>query len=1040
MVHKSKLKRISLAVCFALMPFAANAAGLGKLTVLSGLGEPLNAEIELLATTPEELASLTAAIAPEEAYAVQGIEKPGLHSAIKVEVKKKANGSSLIKLSSVQPITDPFLDMLIQVDWSTGRLLREYTLLLDPPGYNVPATASVTSPVATTSQPAATPLNTPAATSAEKATKATPEPKKTAAPAPLPKPEAKPDTESKTTVKGDTLYSIAREVQPEGVSLEQVVAGLYRANKGAFIEGNMNRLKVGQIIKVPTTEELTSVPQTEASKQIRVHANDWNAYRNKLASAVGESAPARDDAGSKAASGGKITTAAEDKAAPAPTGPRDVVKLSKGATADTKNLQDKVNSLQEEAIAREKSLKESGERTAALEKQIADMQKLLAIKNQAMAELQKNATASSTPPAPTPAPAAEKPAEPKTEAPVPEATPQPVPEQAATPAPEVKAEPAPAPAPEVKKAEPPKPVPAPVAAPEVVEPGLLDDVDPILLGGGLAALLGLAGGWLFIRNKRRRGLDGLEKDILTSGGLKANTVFGNTLGGAVGTGDTSFLADFSQSSGMIDAHDVDPIAEAEVYMAYGRDAQAEEILKDAIAKDPQRHELHLKLLEIYASRKDTSAFEALAGELYSTVGAADPTWIKVAEMGRGLEPANPLYQVDAAALAVAASAAVPAAALASEDFSSAETLSDTGAFEAAPATTESSLDFSVDADAPAAAETSAEETTSLDFDLGGSLATEAAPAEAEEVIDIAAEAEAEPETLAGTDLDFQLDFPSDATQTSLPESAAENTVQLDLSELGGDAAEDSALEMPDLGFGTLEASSPAETEDANTVSFDLGALPDAPSTDEKSEASATTVEDISFDLPEISAEPAVVNEPEISFDVPSLDLPEIEAAPASSSIEDIGLPDINLGEDAPDFDKTMILHSPADDEIVFETPAPASETDFDLDLDVELPAIAEAADEVVAETPAPTASAEVEESLPEIDLSGISLDLDTGVDEASVASADNESSEVDTKLDLVTAYMDMGDNEGARELLEEVLKEGGEQQRAKAEEILKKLG
>jgi pilus assembly protein FimV len=1037
MVHKSKLKRISLAVCFAFMPFAANAAGLGKLTVLSGLGEPLNAEIELLATTPEELASLTAAIAPEEAYAVQGIEKPGLHSAIKVEVKKKTNGSSLIKLSSVQPITDPFLDMLIQVDWSTGRLLREYTLLLDPPGYNVPAVAAVTSPVVTTPQSAGAPLDTPAPVSAEKATKAAPEPKKTAVT--TPKPEAKPDTESKTTVKGDTLYSIAREVQPEGVSLEQVVAGLYRANKGAFIEGNMNRLKVGQIIKVPTTEELTSVPQTEASKQIRVHANDWNAYRNKLASAVGESAPSRDDAGSKAASGGKITTAAEDKAAPAPTGPRDVVKLSKGATADTKNLQDKVNSLQEEAIAREKSLKESGERTAALEKQIADMQKLLAIKNQAMAELQKNATASTTPPAPTPAPVTEKPAEPKAEAPVSAATPQPEPEPAA---PEAKTEPAPAPAPEVKKPESPKPVPAPVAAPEVVAPGLLDDVDPILLGGGLAALLALAGGWLFIRNKRRRGLDGLEKDILTSGGLKANTVFGNTLGGAVGTGDTSFLADFSQSSGMIDAHDVDPIAEAEVYMAYGRDAQAEEILKDAIAKDPQRHELHHKLLEIYASRKDTSAFEAMAGELYSTVGATDPTWVKVAELGRGLEPSNPLYQVDAAALAVAASAAVPAA-LASEDFSSADTLSDTGAFEAAPAQTESSLDFSVDADTPAAVETSAEETTSLDFDLGGSVATEAAPADTEEVIDIAVpttDTAVEAEALAGTDLDFQLDFPSETTPTSLPESAAENTVQLDLSELGGDAAEDNALEMPDLGFGTLEASSPAEADDANTVSFDLGALPDSPLADEKAEASATTVEDISFDLPEISAEPDVVNTSEVSFDAPSLDLPEIEAAPASPAVEDIGLPDINLGEDAPDFDKTMILNSPADDEIVFETPTATNETDFDLDIDAELPSITEAADEFIAEKPAPTAIADVEESLPEIDLSGISLDLDTGVDETSVSAADNESSEVDTKLDLVTAYMDMGDNEGARELLEEVLKEGGEQQRAKAEEILKKLG
>src|SRR5690606_37646051 len=110
------------------------------------------------------------------------------------------------------------------------------------------------------------------------------------------------------------------------------------------------------------------------------------------------------------------------------------------------------------------------------------------------------------------------------------------------------------------------------------------------------------------------------------------------------TGDTSFLTDFSQSpSGMIDTHDVDPIAEAEVYMAYGRDSQAEEILNDAIAKDPTRYELHLKLLEIFAARNDTSAFEAVAGELYSTLGSNDSVWKQVAEMGHKLEPNNPLY-------------------------------------------------------------------------------------------------------------------------------------------------------------------------------------------------------------------------------------------------------------------------------------------------------------------------------------------------------------------------------------------------------------
>ena len=134
-MHKSKLKRISLAVCFVLMPLMASAAGLGKLNIISGLGEPLSAEIELLSTTNEELSSLSAVIATEEAYKAQGIERLAVHKAIKVEVARRSDGSPVLKLTTAQPINEPFLYMLIQVDWSTGRLVREYTALLDPPGF-----------------------------------------------------------------------------------------------------------------------------------------------------------------------------------------------------------------------------------------------------------------------------------------------------------------------------------------------------------------------------------------------------------------------------------------------------------------------------------------------------------------------------------------------------------------------------------------------------------------------------------------------------------------------------------------------------------------------------------------------------------------------------------------------------------------------------------------------------------------------------------------------------------------------------------------
>ncbi|MFA6041929.1 MAG: hypothetical protein WC733_10545, partial [Methylophilus sp.] len=134
-MHKFKLKHLALALSLVALPYSAMAAGLGKLNIMSSLGEPLRAEIELISASPAELSSLTANIAPLEAYQQQKLDKPESHNNIQVTVKKNALGLDVLELKSNQAITDPFLDMLIQVDWASGRLLREYTLLLDPPGY-----------------------------------------------------------------------------------------------------------------------------------------------------------------------------------------------------------------------------------------------------------------------------------------------------------------------------------------------------------------------------------------------------------------------------------------------------------------------------------------------------------------------------------------------------------------------------------------------------------------------------------------------------------------------------------------------------------------------------------------------------------------------------------------------------------------------------------------------------------------------------------------------------------------------------------------
>lgn len=639
-MHNSKLKRITATLCMVLVPISVFAAGLGKLNVMSGLGEPLKADIELIAVTPEELSSITAAIASEDVYATQGIEKPASHNTIKVIIAKNASGVPILKLQSAQPINEPFLDMLIQVDWVSGRLLREYTVLLDPPGYTGEIDASTQAVQATTvksqeSLPSDSVQND--TMSGETMTRPLAKSKKSspskAKPAEAMPREAKPTEdvmpsgdasgEEYLTHSGDTLAKIARDMKPEGISLEQMLVGLYQSNPDAFQGNNINRLKVGQIIRRPSEEALSAITRREASKEIKVQTANWNAYRNKLAGIVADAVPSDTEVNTQSA-GGKIKNAAEDKSMPSSAGTKDVVRLSAGdavasnANADnSKSLQDKVSALQEEATAREKSVKEAQDRTASLEKQIADMQKLLALKNAVMSDLQKQAEVQTS--------AEENPIiKPLENAPV--------------------------------ATEPAKP--AVQLAPEL-EQSLLDSIldtlnTPLLLPvGGVLAVLG--GGWMYLRKKREKNLADFDQWIMTSGALKTNTVFGNTASATLDTGDTSLLTDISHSSnsGTIDSNDVDPIAEAEVYMAYGRDAQAEEILKDAITKEPKRYELHLKLLEMYAASKNVSAFETISGELYTTLGADDPTWAKVAEIGIKLEPNNPLYQVNSHSIGVA---------------------------------------------------------------------------------------------------------------------------------------------------------------------------------------------------------------------------------------------------------------------------------------------------------------------------------------------------------------------------------------------------
>ena len=934
-MQKLKLKMISAAMALIVLSPFSYAAGLGKLKVSSNLGEPLIAEIELLSTTPEELANLTAEIASSAAYEAQNIERTSAASLVRVQAGRRGDGTPVLKLSSSQPISDPFLDMLVQVEWSSGRILREYTILLDPPAeIAIAPKPRITLPELNNSNVVKQYGNT--------ATVVTPAPEKKSskrskkiksdkerlaaaraeaatADKPAEQPTAKANnvvntpTNEITTRRGDTLGKIARENMQQGVNLDQMLIALYRANKDAFTGGNINRLKVGQIIRVPTQSDIEATPKKEAHTAVIAQTQDWNAYRNNLAGVVADT-PAKADRSDSQASAGKITTAVDQAAKPVVPA-QDVVKLSKNDTSVKNSNPSSSRSAaakSEDNIAAINALNDTQTKMQMLEKNIQDLKalkELTELKEKKLAEQQNAAKLAEAQKMAADAKQANsaKPTEVSKSSdsvmPVPVVTPA----EASKLVEATKKE-------MVKPADVVKPQTAMVvvndnaSSSSGIFPSIINNENfPLFAAAaGLVALLGT--GWLLMRNKRKKNITGFEQSILTGGGLKGNTVFGNTGGATVDTGDTSFLMDFTNSpGGIIDTNEVDPIAEAEVYMAYGRENQAEEILKDAIIKEPTRYELHLRLLEILSSRNDSSAFEAIAGELYTALGTDDPVWKKVAAMGSIMEPNNPLYQTT-----------VPQSA---SPFSSTAKDLKVSDFDKTQVLTANNLDFTLDDDI-----VQASTENSLDFDLGG-----------DNLMNEPMSDNLDPEQAVGNETYFSNDAVAD----------------LDLS-----------FDMPDKNL-----SEPSSVSEAN-MSVEQSGL------SESLKGDTFANSDMRFTMPEIE-------------------------------------PDINTSEDISQFNTR------------FENVDNAIDFDFDGIKSTENFASVEN---------------DITSSLPSLDsnFSDISFDLDNDPAEV-LDNIEIEAPEVNTKLDLVAAYIEMGDKEGAKELLDEVLKEGGLKQRAMAQALLNEL-
>jgi pilus assembly protein FimV len=598
------------------------ALGLGQIRVQSALGEALRAEIEVISLNPEEAATLQARVATAEAYRAAGLEFNPVLPGTRVTLERRPDGRAVLRLAGERAVQEPFVDVMLELTWATGRLVRQYTVLLDPP--RLEAAAPAVPPAVAAAPPPAAPRPAPAAPAP---LVAAPAPVAPAARPPVALPAPAPADALVTVRRGDTLGEIAQRTLPPAVSLEQMLVAMFQANPQAFIQSNMNLLRSGAVLTVPTASDAAQVPRAEALRLIRAQSADFNAFRQRLAGVaprVGGEEPAQRAAGQ--------VQARVDERAPAAAA-ADQLRLSPGAVQPDSP---------EARLAREAEQRAAATRVAELRRNVEELERLQQAARSAAA--------------PTPTPAAAAPAAAQPAAPAEPALPGPTVTAAAPLAAPPAAVTAAAPAPAVAAT-------LPAAAAPGFMATLLDN--PLVLPGA-GALIALLAGLGIYRLRRRSPIESGETSFLESHGAQ-DSFFGATGGARVDTRQASSSevpASSAYGLSQLDAiGDVDPVAEADVYLAYGRDLQAEEILKEAMRANPERLAIRTKLLEVYAKRRDAKGFEALATQLYGLTQGRGEDWLKAQDLGRQIDPDNALYRPGGEPSVGAGDAARAAAAL-----------------------------------------------------------------------------------------------------------------------------------------------------------------------------------------------------------------------------------------------------------------------------------------------------------------------------------------------------------------------------------------
>jgi len=1074
-----------------LAPFGAWALGLGDIELRSALNQPLEASIELVSPTPEELSDLSVALATPETFERYGLDRPGFLARLSFNVTRDAAGRDVIEVSSAEPITEPFVTVLVEATWNRGRLLREYTVLLDPP-VMLPAEAVIepiqpavvrapepAQPAAVIERPAAPPPEpapapvpvAPPATASEPVPEPEPEPAPEPAlaadPVPVPEPvpspapaavaDAPPDTPGAygPVQRGETLWGVASRYRPAGVTMNQMMIAMYEANSAAFM-GNMNLLREGATLVMPDAGALGGISAADATQEAVRQTAEWQGTevqqaRLRLVAPEIETTPVTGAGDTVEATGADpADVSASDQQGATPSveldAPERIVSVEDQSLAE---LQQQLSESQVAEVAETTSAAEAAGAEAGLVEAGVDLEsEQVFLDDAGAATEQTEGVDAVVEPAGATADVAE----------------------------------------EAVVAPPPRTVSTPTVITGTAEPSLISRVIGWLTTPLVWMILGLgalvAAGVVYLRARhviaddeltgRWEALEGeIEDDLETRDATErlrsqirvddetivveeqhtqelpqreqvADELF--DIGEAEDEpepevaevsvpdiqGDT---AEFSPEATMssqtvINLDQADPIAEADFHMAYGLYDQAADLVSKSLEADPDNRNLRLKLLEVYFVWGNREAFLDTAQTLHASLGdTGNADWDKVVIMGKQICPEESLF---AEATAMAESVDLD---LAVGD---------------APV-----LDLAFEDEEPAAVDldlSGGEEDVTLELDSSGQTPGAGQTAD----IDIGEQ------TAAGLEAAFLL--PQDATDESAKTSPnldvdryTQEAPTIEAAELDQPTAESPTVELGSADAPTLDTLGPdAPTMESPMLGIDTSASVELPTLQQPGlpvddiDAGDRTAEidlgDLGLnvdELPDLGEQPAG---DESSLDVAAASeesdddvLSATGVTQVLSAVDEISEPATEQSGDGGAYVQTEVLEPQGTDDDMAATasfpgliPQPAEQQGSGLDIDLdELTAALDGGDTV--EQPSVSALA-----------GGFAgLDLDVGFDVAGsddptateqIATAEPQTmTEVGTKLDLARAYIDMGDPEGARSILEEVVEEGdsGQQQEAK---------